>query len=59
VCSKEVYKALQVCSRDIFAPEDQQDEAFEDRPLRLDREFNISAPRAFLMLVRLVNSLGR
>lgn len=27
-------------------PEDQHDEAFDDTPLRLDREFNISAPRA-------------
>lgn len=41
-------KAFQVCARDLFVPEDQQDDAFNDKPLRLDREFNISAPRALL-----------
>lgn len=47
ICSKEVLKAFSVCSRDIFMPEDQKSEAFDDQPVRLDRDFNISAPRTF------------
>jgi hypothetical protein len=45
-CSKRVTKAFQVCSRDIFVPDNQKEDAFFDRPVPLDHDFNISAPRA-------------
>jgi hypothetical protein len=45
VCSKRVQKAFQICSRDIFVPDDQKEDAFLDHPVPLDHDFNISAPR--------------
>lgn len=33
-------------------PDDQKDEAFDDQPVRLDRDFNISAPRALRQSTR-------
>jgi Protein-L-isoaspartate(D-aspartate) O-methyltransferase (PCMT) len=45
-CSKKVAKAFQVCSRDVFVPEEQRADAFLDHPVPLDHDFNISAPRA-------------
>lgn len=39
-------------------PEDQKDEAFDDQPVRLDRDFNISAPRALPRSARHLQTLS-
>ena len=44
-CSEAAVKAMRVCARNLFVPEQQQDEAFLDSPIRLEElDFNVSAP---------------
>eukprot|EP00892_Ulva_mutabilis_P011656 jgi/Ulvmu1/8863/UM049_0045.1 len=52
ITCKEVLKAFSVCSRDIFMPEDQKSEAFDDQPARLDRDYNISAPHMHACMIQ-------
>jgi hypothetical protein len=45
ISSKKVEHAFQVLSRDLFVPENQKNQAFDNYPLRVEElGFNISAP---------------
>jgi len=44
-CRDTAIKAMRMCPRNMFVPEQHQDEAFTDSPIRLEElDFNVSAP---------------
>jgi protein-L-isoaspartate(D-aspartate) O-methyltransferase len=48
ISSKKVEHAFQVLSRDLFVPENQKNQAFDNYPLRVEElGFNISAPEMY------------
>lgn len=45
ISDEAAIKAMRVCARNLFVPEQHQDEAFTDSPVRLEAlDFNVSAP---------------